>query len=65
VVTLDVYDLQGRRVVTVASGIREAGWHELSWTGDTDDGGAAGPGLYFMRLRVEQRELTQRLVRMR
>jgi hypothetical protein len=48
--TLDVYDLSGRRVRTLARGTAAAGDHAIAWDGRDDDGGPLGAGLYFARL---------------
>ncbi|MDX1428650.1 MAG: T9SS type A sorting domain-containing protein, partial [Rhodothermales bacterium] len=44
-VTLDVYDLLGRRVATPFDGFQTAGEYEVSW-----DVAALPPGVYFYRL---------------
>jgi hypothetical protein len=44
-VTLEVYDLIGRRVSVLYSGMQEAGYHEVSFRGD-----ALPSGTYFYRL---------------
>jgi len=49
-------------VRTLAAGALEAGWHEVRWTGRTDEGGRLNAGLYFVRFRAEGREFRQRLV---
>jgi len=50
-VGLEVFDAAGRRVRTLeAAGARSAGTHRTNWDGRRDDGAAAGPGLYFVRL---------------
>lgn len=64
-VDLELFDVQGRRLVTLVAGDREAGWHEATWDGSTDAGGRAGSGLYFARLRAGGREFLQRLVWLR
>ena len=61
-VDLELFDLQGRRLVTLLAGERDAGWHEVTWNGWTDAGGTAGAGLYFARLRAGGREFRQRLI---
>jgi hypothetical protein len=61
-VDLEIFDLQGRRVATLANGERPAGWYTLTWNGGTDGGGRAGAGLYFARLRAEGHTFRQRLV---
>jgi hypothetical protein len=54
-VTVGVYDLIGRRIATVASGVRSAGRHEVRWSGSTDAGNRAWPGVYFVRVAAEGR----------
>lgn len=46
-VDLSVYDLSGRKVATLARGSMPAGQYTRDW-----NGGGAGAGVYFVRLRV-------------
>ena len=61
-VRLEIFDVQGRRVRTLAAGRQEAGWHDLGWNGRGETGVQLSAGLYFVRLRAEGREFRQRLV---
>ena len=54
-VRLEVFDLAGRRLATLANGESEAGEHELAWAGATASG-KARPGLYFARLTTSRGE---------
>jgi 3',5'-cyclic AMP phosphodiesterase CpdA len=58
-IRLEVLDVGGRRVATIANGFQPAGRTEFSW-----DGRAAGlrapAGLYFLRLEAAGRVLTRR-----
>ncbi len=56
-VTMDLYDLSGRRIRRLAEGIQEAGGHSLIWRESS-----APNGVYFLRLSSGGRSLTQRLV---
>lgn len=49
-ITLEVFDLSGRRVRTLARGAYPAGVHQRRWDARRDDGTAAGAGLYFIRM---------------
>ncbi|HKQ56787.1 MAG TPA: choice-of-anchor V domain-containing protein [Candidatus Eisenbacteria bacterium] len=49
-VDLAVYDPQGRRLRTLASGDRPAGRTSVTWDGRHDDGTSAGSGVYYARL---------------
>ena len=51
-VELAVYDAQGRRVRTLAHGLRQAGEHAVRWDGRTDEGLRSAGGVYFLRLLV-------------
>lgn len=61
-VSLEVFDLTGRRVARLADGEQGAGRHEVRWTA-TDDGGArlAG-GLYFARFQTRGLTRTERVI---
>jgi len=59
-VRLEVVDLQGRRVRTLATGARAAGSHRLTWDGRNESGESAATGLYFMRLEAEERVMTRK-----
>ena len=64
-VTLAVFDIEGRRVGTLASGARAAGWHEVAWDGRDADGRVLGPGIYFARLEAGDRTVVTRMVMIR
>ena len=59
-VQVDVYDLSGRRVQTLASGHWPAGTHLVRW----DGGRATNAGVYFVRARWQGYDVTRRVVRM-
>ena len=49
-VALEVFDLSGRRVATLARGWFQAGVHARRWDSRRDDGRPAEAGLYFIRM---------------
>jgi hypothetical protein len=57
-----IYDAAGRRVRRLFAGPR-SGVVEIAWDSSRDDGRAAGPGLYFLRVRVGGAALEARLIR--
>jgi outer membrane receptor protein involved in Fe transport len=61
-VSLAIYEVTGRRVREVASGVQPAGQHAYVWDLRDQAGRAVHAGLYFARLEVEGRLLTQKLV---
>jgi hypothetical protein len=46
-VSLEIFDLLGRKVATLTEGMQEAGTHKAKW-----DGSGVSSGLYFYRLRA-------------
>jgi hypothetical protein len=59
---VDVFDVTGRHVHTIASGERAAGRGELSWDLYDDRGRPVGAGLYFVKTHVGTMEWTKRLI---
>lgn len=49
---LDVYDVAGRRVVTLADGDFAVGEHAIVWEGRNEDGRPVGSGVYLVVLRA-------------
>ena len=50
---VDVYDLAGRLVRNLHSGVLAAGPHEVMWNGRGPDGRMSAAGIYFFRLKTE------------
>jgi len=48
--TLQVFDLSGRRVASIADRDFDAGSYTMRWNGHRDDGQRPGAGIYFVRL---------------
>lgn len=55
-VTIDIYDIQGKKVATLFDGVSEAGKHELTWNAS-----AQPSGIYFCRL-VTGNEIISKMV---
>jgi peptidase C25-like protein/VCBS repeat protein len=49
---LSVYDLAGRRLATLASGLAREGRFAQEWDLRAEDGARVGSGIYFLRLRL-------------
>ncbi|MEZ5063787.1 MAG: FlgD immunoglobulin-like domain containing protein [bacterium] len=64
-VQLAVYDVSGRRVRSLVSGLRGAGAHAVNWDLRNDRGEDVAAGVYFVRLEAEGRALLQRITRLR
>lgn len=60
-----VYDVFGREVRTLLPRqITPAGSHDLAWDGRRRDGASAGPGMYFVRLRVGDQTQLRTIVKL-
>lgn len=61
-VSLDVFDVLGGRVVTLAEGFMAAGTHALSWDGRNSNNRPVASGMYFYRLVTDGFTQTKKLV---
>jgi hypothetical protein len=60
-----VYDVGGRRVRTLVAEPLPAGRHRLEWEGTDSAGRAVASGVYFVRLRAEERSFSRKVVLLR
>ena len=51
-VTLIIYDIQGKVVNTVVTGAQARGWHQFSWDGLNDSGVQISTGVYLASLQT-------------
>jgi hypothetical protein len=64
-VSMDIYDVQGRRVTVLLSGRLTAGYHTTEWNGSDEHGNRVGSGVYFCRVRIDgQPMLMQKLMKL-
>ena len=59
---LAIYDLLGRRIVTLADGVQPAGPRSIHWDGRARDGSPAWPGVYFARLVTAGQAMSARFI---
>jgi sugar lactone lactonase YvrE len=64
-VELAVYSVDGRRIVTLASGPATAGYHAVTWDGTDARGRRLGPGVYYARLMSAEGKSSRTLVLVR
>jgi len=64
-VTLEVYDLKGRKIRTLVSGKVKAGSHSVIWKGDDNNGKPVSSGVYFTRMTCENYVSTRKLILMK
>ena len=60
-VSLTVYDVTGRTVRELASGVREAGRYDVQWNGRDSRGNKVAAGVYFYRLKADGQTLTRKM----
>ena len=63
-VRLEVFDLQGRRVASLADELLPAGPHAREWNGVAAEGGRVRPGVYVYRIRAGEHADQRKLVLM-
>jgi hypothetical protein len=61
-VGMNIYDLSGRRVKTLVSGIQVAGAHKVIWDGRSDKGEEVASGVYVCRLDAGGHVRTRKMV---
>lgn len=61
-IELDVIDLRGRQVRTLAQGRYSAGAHVLEWTGVDEAGRRVASGVYLARLRSDTGDLVRKML---
>lgn len=60
-ISLDIFDLAGRKVKTLASGPQQAGDHRIEWDGTNEHGRRVASGIYFLRLETGEGAATRHL----
>ena len=64
-VALNIYDVQGRLVRGLWSGLLAAGAHQLSWDGRDEAGRAAATGIFLYRLQSAGQAETRKMLLLR
>jgi flagellar hook assembly protein FlgD len=64
VVTVDVFDLAGRRLRRLVDRKFEQGTHHLGWDGLDDAGRESRPGVYFYRVSAGRVTEVRKMVRL-
>lgn len=65
VITLSIYDIQGRNIQTLVSESKPAGHYEAQWNGIDESGKQVAAGMYFARLQVGDYASTIKMVNLR
>ena len=59
---LSIYDMMGKKVSTLASGMHKAGIQKVVWNGEDFAGNEVESGVYFYRLSTDAGSVTKRMV---
>jgi lysophospholipase L1-like esterase len=60
-ISLDIFDLLGRRVKSLVAGKTKAGYHTCQWDGTNDKGTAVASSIYYCILRTAQMTLKKKV----
>jgi len=63
--SLDVFDILGRQVKNIDSGFKQAGVHNVTWNGRNDSNNDAASGVYFYRLKTDDKTAIKRMLYLR
>jgi len=64
-ITLNVYDINGRLVSTLANDVYEAGYHSFIWNGLDQTGNKVSAGIYFYSLFAGEMTVTKKMMLMK
>jgi hypothetical protein len=61
-ISLKIYDISGRVVKTLASGVKEPAYYKVKWNGVDDRGRKVPAGVYFVRFDSKEYRQTRKLI---
>jgi hypothetical protein len=64
-VNMNIYNVEGRRVVNLLDERLNAGKHDVAWDGRDASGRPVAPGVYWYSLRADGKALTRKMVLMK
>ena len=64
-VSIIIYDAIGRKVATLLSEYRTAGYHSVTWLGKDEGGTAVASGVYFCRVQFGPKATVQKMILLR
>jgi len=64
-VTIEVFNIKGQRVSTIAHDVYQAGRHNVVWNGNDANGRTVGSGVYFYRMTTDGYVKTQKMLLMK
>jgi flagellar hook assembly protein FlgD len=64
-ISLAIYDITGREIVTLASGLKYPGYYKEEWNGEDNNGRLVPSGVYFCRLVTGSSIQTKKMILIR
>ena len=64
-ITLNVYDINGRLVSTLADDVYDTGYHSFMWNGIDQTGTKVSAGIYFYSLHTQEMTITKKMILMK
>lgn len=64
-VEIAIFDVRGRRVITLLSAAEAPGRHRFAWDGRDDTGKVVSPGVYFYRLKTGSHRSSMKMLKLR
>ncbi|MCK4321216.1 T9SS type A sorting domain-containing protein [candidate division WOR-3 bacterium] len=64
-VSIQIFDIIGREVITLIKGIKEPGYYSLYWRGIDKNGNKLPSGVYFLRMKADDYKNTQKMLLVR
>ena len=61
-VTVEVFNVVGKRVAVVVNKVYQPGQHTVTWTGSTIMGDRVAPGIYLVRYTIGTATISKRIV---
>ena len=61
-VEINIYDVMGRFIRSLVSGVQTSGSHTVEWDGKNASGNDVGSGIYFYQLRTESFKVVKRML---
>jgi hypothetical protein len=64
-VTIEIYDIVGRKVVTLLDATEQAGYHSVVWYGEDTTGNSVASGVYFCRVQFGNKADVKKMILLR
>jgi hypothetical protein len=61
-VSINIFDMTGRSIKTIAGGQLQSGDHQFIWNGKDEKGNALNSGIYFLRIETGDQTETKKII---